>query len=317
MPQGEVDAMAEVHFSNGNKITLLIEAKDNGQPRNARDAANKLFRYREHFPHAYPVFAAPYISPETAEIIARQDVGYIDLSGNSRLTFDHVYIRREGWPNKFAKRRDLRSLYSAKAERLLRVLLLEPKRVWRLAALAKAANVSIGQTSNVKRLLEDREWIGRNPEGIALMQPEKLLEEWAANYRFSRNTVRNFYTLDSIPQIEAKLATACSTLQTKYALTSFSAAARMAPMVRYQRAAAYVAGSIDEIARHMGLKEVASGANISLIAPYDEGVLDGSREFDGIQIACAVQTYLDLVNYKGRGEEAAQALLDEVIKPTW
>jgi len=67
----------------------------------------------------------------------------------------------------------------------------------------------------------------------------------------------------------------------------------------------------------MELKPVNSGANISLIAPYDTGVLAGSREIDGIRIASAVQTYLDLLSFKGRGQEAAQAVLDEVIKPTW
>ena len=43
------------------------------------------------------------------------------------------------------------------------------------------------------------------------------------------------------------------------------------------------------------------------------GVLDA----DGISIVSPIQLYLDLVTNKGRGEEAAQFLLEKVIKPEW
>ncbi len=263
-----------------------------------------------------------------------------------------VYIVRQDWPNRLVQRRELRSLYAPKAERVLRVLLLEPKRPWKVQALAQVAGVSIGQASNVKRLLEDREWIGRvagdgaglgdasgygcgsgsgagfgdgsgdgsglaSGNGFVVTQPAKLLEEWAQNYRFDRNTVRDFYSPDALAQIEARLATACRDAGVGYALTGLSAAAQMAPTVRYQRATAYVIDSIDNIAGRLGLKSVSSGANVSLIEPYDEGVLAGTREMDGIRITSAVQTYLDLLSFKGRGEEAAQAILEQAIRPQW
>ena len=39
----------------------------------------------------------------------------------------------------------------------------------------------------------------------------------------------------------------------------------------------------------------------------------GSNEFDGIRIVSPVQLYLDLKGITGRGEEAAQALLDDIL----
>lgn len=314
--QMEADWVGKLRLPEGERL-IFMETKPSGQPRLARAAVNQLARWIERYPNAVGIFGAPYITPAAADIAAREGIGYLDLAGNCRLVFDRVYIRREGWPNKFAKRRDLRSLYSPKAERVLRALLLEPKRQWKIQTLADAAKVSMGQASNVKKLLDQREWIERQPDGIVLTQPAKLLEEWAENYRYSRNTIADFFSLDPLPQVEAKLASISKELGNDYALTGFSAAARMAPMVRYQRATAYVAESIEETARRMGLKPVSSGANISLIAPYDAGVLSGSREIDGIRIASAVQTYLDLLSFKGRGQEAAQAVLDEVIKLTW
>jgi hypothetical protein len=123
---------------------------------------------------------------------------------NNTLTFGQVYIEQEGEQNPFAEKRDLRSLYSPKAARVLRVLLTDPKKAWRVQALAEEAEVSLGQVSNV-----------------------------------------------------------------------------------------------------------------ALFTSYDEGVLYGARQIGGICIASPVQVYLDLLGVKGRGEEAAKAILDEVIRRSW
>jgi hypothetical protein len=74
---------------------------------------------------------------------------------------------------------------------------------------------------------------------------------------------------------------------------------------------------VEIIAEKLLLKEVTSGANVTLFVPYDEGVFYGTRQIDGIYIASPVQVYLDLIELKGRGPEAAQAILDEVIKRSW
>jgi hypothetical protein len=55
------------------------------------------------------------------------------------------------------------------------------------------------------------------------------------------------------------------------------------------------------------LKPVSSGANVTLIEPYDEGVLYGAREIERAPVVSPVQLYLDLTKTKGRGEEAASA----------
>ena len=67
----------------------------------------------------------------------------------------------------------------------------------------------------------------------------------------------------------------------------------------------------------VGLKEVQSGANVSLIIPYDEGVYYEAREMDSLRIVCPVQLYLDLKGYKGRGEEAAEAVWKQELSKLW
>ncbi|SDB61078.1 Transcriptional regulator, AbiEi antitoxin, Type IV TA system [Desulfonatronum thiosulfatophilum] len=310
------DLLAMVSIAR-KRQRIVIEVKSNGQPRIVRAAVNQLLRYREYAPDVYYVFAAPYITSRSAEICTEEEIGYLDLAGNCRLAFDQVYIEQGGRPNPFAEKRDLRTLYSPKAERILRVLLSDRKINWRVKPLAAEAEVSLGQVSNVKKLLEDREWLAGTKGGLLLGSPAQLLAEWAENYRFRRNTTRNFYTLKSVAETEADLAELCRQREIPYALTGFSAAARYASAVRYQRAMAYVCGSIDEIADLLSLKEVASGANVTLISPYDAGVLYGRRSVDGIKVAMPIQAYLDLLDIKGQGEEAADVLLNEVISKSW
>lgn len=311
-----MDIVADVRVAQ-QRQRLAVEVKSSGQPRVARTAAYRLTRELESDPGVYGVFAAPYISPRTAEICVQEKIGYLDLAGNCRLTFGQVYIEQQGNSNPFAEKRDLRSLYSPKAARVLRVLLTDPKKPWRTQALAEEADISLGQVANVKSLLEAREWLGSSEAGLLLKDPGSLLVEWAENSNYRKNVSRNYYTLKTIAEIETDLANACDGEGIQYALTGFSGAARYAPSVRYQRAMAYVSLDVETIAKLLSLKEVTSGANVTLVAPYDEGVLYGTRKMHGICIASPVQVYLDLVGLKGRGEEAAQAIMDEVIKRSW
>jgi hypothetical protein len=211
----------------------------------------------------------------------------------------------------------LRSLYSPKASRILRVLLNDPKTVWKVERLAAEADVSLGLVSKVKALLRDREWIREQVDGLALIEPEAVLQEWSQTYRFTKNDVRDFYSLKSIPEIEAQIADVLTHRSVEFAFTGFSGAARLAPFVRYQRVMAYVDDFQEDLILLLGLKKVTSGANVSLLIPYDQGVFYGTRQVDGIVVASPVQIYLDLVGYRGRGEEAAKELFQQVIRPRW
>jgi hypothetical protein len=315
-----VDLVLTVRSASINR-RLVCEVKSSGQPRIAREACRTLQEYVRSRKRDYPVFIAPYIAPAAAAICDQYQVGYIDFAGNCRLAFDQVYIRREGFPNPSVQRRDLRSLYSPKAERVLRVLLTAGKRIWRMQELADEAQVSLGQVANVKKILTDREWIESEEAGFRLRSLDAaalpLTTEWANNYRIERNTTREYYSLQPIPAIEAELAEASRQICVKLAFSGLSGAVRFAPAVRYQRATAYVLGEVGALVDRLGLKPVSTGANVTLMEPYDEGVLYGTREIEGAPVVSPVQLYLDLVRTKGRGEEAASAILEEVIKPTW
>lgn len=300
------------------EVELLVGAKHSGEPRFVRDAVNQLLVAQRAVPGAYGVVFAPWISPAAALICQEANVGYVDLAGNCRLTFGSVHIERTGKPNPFAEKRDLRSLYSPKASRILRVLLDDPRRAWKLQALADEAQVSLGQAHKVKSLLADREWLRQDAEGIALSNPAELLAEWAGNYSHRKDKAHLYYIQETPAKTEEGLVAVCSRLGIRHALAAFSAAARCAPFVRYQRVYAYVQEDrVDELVEALQLKKAPSGANLALWVPDDDGVWYGARELAGVQVTSTLQTYLDLQSLHERGEEAARFLLEQEIKPRW
>ena len=86
-------------------------------------------------------------------------IGYVDFAGNCFVSFDRVFISIEGKPNPFPQSRDLRTIFSPKASRVMRVLLNEPFTAWKVDALSKKAGVSLGLVAEVKKILLGREWI--------------------------------------------------------------------------------------------------------------------------------------------------------------
>lgn len=314
--QTVVDLMVQVAAGQDEKC-LVVEVKSNGQPRFARDAVNFLLNFRNDNPGCYGIFMAPYISEKAAAICKDSEVGYADLAGNCYLAFEKVFIERQGGDNPFSEKRELRTLFSPKAERVLRVLLENPGRSWKVNEIVCEADVSQGQVSNVKRLLGDRDWITEEYGGFELVEPIKLLNEWTEKYIYSKSKAFKYYSLMNTGEVEESIAQYCRNNSVRFALTGFSGAARIKPVVKYQRAFAYIQSGLEELAADLNFKKVDSGENVILLEPYDEGVFYRSETIDEVPVACPTQLYLDLKSYRGRGEESAEALFREVIQNRW
>lgn len=301
----------------GYKQIIYLEIKTLGTPKSTREAVNLLLRRTQNETMAYGVLVAPYISPASAEICKESGIGYVDLSGNCSIAFHQIFINRENSGNKYPFKTGLTSIYSPKSERILRVLLVYPYRTWKAIDLAEEAQVSLGMITQVSKKLIEEEWLKKTSRGITLTKPEKLLEDWTKNYTVKRNVLYNYYSLKPIQVIELELAETCEKMNISYAFTGFSAGNRLAPLVKGQRVMIYVSRDIDVLANNLGLKPVESGANIILIQPYDDGVLWNAESVGNLRVAEPIQVYLDLKQYPGRGEEAADFLIREVIIPRW
>ncbi len=311
-----IDLVFEVIVRN-RPLKVIVEVKSIGEPRYVRYAIEQLQRYSAQLDDAYGVVAAPYIGNDAANICKESGIGYIDLAGNCFLSFDQVYIERKNYPNPNVERRALRSLFTPKSSRVLRVMLSDPKRSWQVQELANEAKVSLGLVAKVKQRLLDMEYALEEGRKLFLSRPEALLSKWAESYSFRENKMYDFFGLEEPKELERKIAKYCAMREIPYALSLFSGAALVTPFARYTRGFVYVGEDIQEVAGLAGLKRVSSGPNLTILEPYDEGVFYGVREIRGLMVACDIQLYLDLIGYRGRGEESAKFLLEQRIKPQW
>lgn len=303
--------------TDDRKYKVAVEVKSIGQPRFIRMAAQQLTEYMAANPGVtYGVLAAPYISEDGRELCRRYGIGYVDLAGNTRLAFRNLYIDIQGRKNPYPTTRGLKSLFTKRSTRAIRVLLSNPKRFWYVQDLAREADLSLGQVSNIKRLLIDEDLLEEEGRSFKLVEPERLLDAWVQNYSFRYNDSFDFYSLEGT-KIEEKIASFCKDKGIIYAMALFSGANLVAPFVRYTRSFVYLGERIVEVAKQLELKEVASGPNVTLLKPYDKGIFYGIQDVNGLNVVSDIQLYLDLKKYRGRGEEAAQYILDNRLRPAW
>src|SRR5882724_9995327 len=172
----------------GQEHTVVVEVSSLGQPRQIRASVTRLNEIRRELPGAQPVAAAVYIGPQSARILKSNGLGFVDLSGNCYLAFENVLIEKEGKRNVRPSTRPLRSLFAPRATRVVRVLLIEPARAWRLEELGRAAEVSLGHSHNVIKRLEELAWVERDDsQRFRLSKPADLLEAWCESYSYRAN----------------------------------------------------------------------------------------------------------------------------------
>lgn len=308
----EVDILAHVNVSGVRRV-LACEVKSSGQPRHVRMALLQLRSYMAHQgSDATPVFIAPYLTPEAQALCREQQVGYLDFEGNALLAFDGIFIERQVASKPVAERRELKSLFKPKSAQVLRAMLADPSRAWRVTELAQVADVSLGHVSNVRTGLLDREWAQISDGGMHLSEPDALLDEWRDAYEPPAGRRMNFYTTLHGGSLEAA---ARQVLQVnseagRAIFASFSAAQWLAPYGRTGMQYFYADDAgLERLLTGLKLSPAPKGENVTVIVPKDLGVfLDTVEPAPGVVCTSPVQTYLDLAAAGERGREAADYL---------
>lgn len=314
-----------IGFSHGGaRYQLIVEVKSDGAPRHVRSGVFQLMGYVAHLHQLgqtemgerwIPMFASPYLSPQSRAICMDHDVAYLDLVGNAHLAFGDVYIDRAVAGEPKSETRSLRSIFTPKAAAILRVMLSDPDRPWRVVELAERARTSLGHVSNVRKALLSRELIEKRDEGVVLINPDGLLRMWRDNYRRPRGHRNKWYThfhgrkLDE--RLRGELNPHRHAPRAVYSLNS--AAGWLAPFVRDGTHSFYA----DEQGRQLlqdvlELSPAVIGPNVALCEPSDDTLFDDAVEpSPGIFCTSPVITYLDLWNGNERQREAASHLAGE------
>lgn len=293
---------------------LVVEVSSLGQPRQIRASVTRLQDFRREVPTAYPVAAAVYIGPQSARILKSHNLGYIDLSGNCHIVFDSVLIEKEGKRNVRPSSRPLRSLFAPRATRVVRVLLAEPGRPWRLEELARAAEVSLGHSHNVVRRLEDLRWVERDEaQRIHLAKPADLLESWCESYTYRENEIASYFVPERISRrLMADVVRAAE--GRRYAFTLHAGLSLVAPHSRVPAIHCYIEGDLAPVVAALGLRPAAEAeGSLHLLTPYDPGVFYGALEKAGLKLVSLPQLYADLRHHERRGAEQAEHLRREAM----
>jgi hypothetical protein len=300
----------------GVEHVLALEPCSLGHPRFIRSALTKLEEITRHMPGAHPVATAVYIGPQSAGILRSHGLGYIDLSGNCHLAFGNVLIEKEGKRNVRPSTRPLRTLFAPRATRVVRVLLTEPARVWRLEELAKAAEVSLGHSHNVVKRLEEVAWVDRDgQQRIHLAKPADLLDGWCESYRYRQNEVASYFVAERPSRkVMTELARVAQAEGRRYAFTLAAGLSLVAPQLRMPAIHCYLEGDPGVVAAALGVRPATEvqGA-LHLLTPYDSGVFYGTIEKSGLKVVSLPQLYADLRHYERRGPEQAEHLRREAM----
>ena len=295
-------------------IQLVVEWKSEGHPQRVREAAGQLLHYLSHLKKGkeatYGILAAPFISETSAKICSDAGIGYIDLAGNARLSFGKVFIERRVTDENPYRRRELHSLFSARATRVVRILLTGPLRTWKVQELAQSARVSLGWVSQVRKQLIAQEWATADEAGLRITQPSALLDAWANKDQWqSRTTIRQYSPLLIDPrEIATKVRDVLG--DSRHAFTQWFAGWLRHPYTLPPIVTAYVEEFPDEetLEKKLLARRVDSGARLWLVKPRDEGVFAPAQVVDGFTLAPDVQIYLDLLQAGLRGHEQAAEL---------
>src|SRR6059058_1791142 len=300
----------------GQEHTLVVEVTPLGQPRQIRAAVTRLNEIRKELPGAHPVAGAVYIGPQSARILKSNNLGFVDLSGNCYLALENALIEKEGKRNVRPSTRPLRSLFAPRATRVIRVLLVEPGRAWRLEELGRAAGVSLGHSHNVIKRLEQLAWVEREEsQKIRLGKPADLLESWCESYTYRTNEISSYVAPERVTRtFMSEIARVATAQGRRYGFTLNAGVSLVAPSLRVPAVHCYLEGDPAPIAAALGLRATAEpdGA-VHFLAPYDPGVFYATLEKGGLTVVCLPQLYADLVHYERRGREQAEHLRREAM----
>lgn len=306
------DLFVEVRTPSGRTHTLRVEVRASSAPSRIPHALRQLAAERPRTAGAYPVLASSFLSPRARELCREEGVGYLDLAGNCLLQFDDFHLQKIVDRNPFPPRGRPASLFSPISSRILRVLLEEPARAWRITEVSEAAQVSLGQASKVCRRLVDEAYAARLERRFRLSQPAHLLDAWRQAYPVDQNTQAAYYSFERDPEaLVRRVAELAAARRWRYAVTSFAAAALVAPFVHGIGTVQWYLGEDATAAQWveaLDLRPVESGPNVVLLGPYDAGVFHRTQTVNGVTLVGNVQLYLDLSSEPARGREQAEFL---------
>lgn len=317
------DLLLTAESQDGVPYKFAVEERQSLTPM----AAKPLFhRMSILAPDFIPLVFCPVISLRITELAREAGISWCDSAGNCRIhqPSPPLLIVRQGRKVDHSDRLTVSDPFSPKSSRIVRALLSDPQRVWSVQELSdqEDVRVSLGLISKVRQSLIQGAFISAGARGTSVRDATALLTAWAGKYQGPLSK-RKYFAIGEPDDIEHLLFEWCRRNGVTVTLSGFSAAWKSAPMVRAPIVTAYVNRSLASVTKQLtdetDIAQVDSGANLILWEPYDTSVFADRRFSEDALISWTspIQTYLDLIQLKGRGQEAADEIYERLIKSSF
>jgi len=302
-----VDAQISIVGPDGRRGFVLLEAKRSLDPRQAMELAGRR-RMTPPRDDALTAIISPYLSLGVRERLTRSGLGYVDLTGNTRLVLTNpgLYVETSGADrDPDPSKRPTRSLRGPKAGRIVRAL-CDFRQPVGVRELAGKTGLDPGYVSRIVAFLDRETLVERGPRGrIVKVDWERLLRRWGQDAPLeNRGETASYLEPRGLSALLGRLPSS----GLRYVITGSLAASRLAPIAPPRLAALYVE-SLERAAQSLGLRPAETGGNVLLVLPNDEWVFEGAREEEGVNYAAPSQVAADLLTSPGRGPSEGDELI--------
>ena len=267
------------------------------------------------------LLVAPWLSRRTQELLAQQDVNYLDLTGNALISLSNppLFIKTDGASrNPRPQRQGPARLRGPKAGRLIRFL-LDTRPPYTASELAKATQLTPGYVSRLLDALYAEALIERPARGaVEAVDVANLVRRWAESYEVFRSNQTESWIAPRGPKELLEKLKVSRPKESRFIVSGSFAAAAMAPVT----APALLIGYCDQpgsLARELDLLPSQEGANVILMKPYDPVVWERAPFHGGLTYASPPQVAVDCLTGNGRMPEEGEALLEGMVshEPAW
>jgi len=320
LEQGEgsrpADSTISLKDQRGTFATIAVEEKQSLSPRGVIGLLPPLARTARKLAGNVPLLVvAPWLSKRTQELLAEQEINYIDLTGNALIRLDNpaFYLQTVGASrNPAPKERGRAQLRGAKAARLIR-LLVDVRPPYGVRELAEAADLAPGYVSRLLDTLYSEALIERSPRGpVESVDIAGLLGRWTSSYDiFKTNETTMFVAPEGIDLLMQRLANDPG-VGNRIAITGSFAASRIAPVTSPALLAVYCDPPA-LIANDFGLLPAEEGGNVAVLQPFDRVVWLRTSTEGGLLYAAPSQVVVDCLSGNGRMPSEGEALLNWML----
>lgn len=305
------DLSMKISAPDGASVQVYVELKERLLPRGVADLMAAVAPVATRA----AVVAAPFLSPRTRDQLQVANLNYIDLTGNVRVVLSRpgLFVETAG---ALADPRPAtapgRSLRGPKAGRVVRAL-CDFRLPLSISDLGARAEVDVSYASRLVEWLAQEALLERKPRGaVEAVDRPALIRRWAQDYSVLKsNEARGFLDPRGIDNLVRGLTNAGAR---RMIITGSLAANKIAPIAPARLAMVYV-DDIEGAAKFLNLVPADTGANVMLLAPFDEVVFARPATADGLTFVAASQLAVDLLTSPGRAPSEAEAVLQYLSSP--